>query len=206
MTMPLGRLGNWIRRHLEPPPSGPAAAPLAPVRAGGPDEPARPAAAANLAPSAVPVAALPGEANRRAAEEEPPETVVPPRPAKLPPVLKFQAKAAPRAVLAVTVLGLGGDSLEEVLTLAERESRHQGLQPLFITDQSDLEPFRRRRLIVDQVIDAERRAIDLPELPWRLYLRAQYALMGRRWQPEALVSFGRPPEAECVEALQRLDG
>jgi hypothetical protein len=176
------------------------------MRAGGLDEPAKPAAAAKLLPSAVPVAASPGEADRHPADGMEPEAVAPPRPAKLPPVLKFQTRTAPRAVLAVTVLGLGGDSLEEVLALVERESRSQGLQPVFITDQGDLEPFRRRRLIVDQVIDAERRAVDLPELPWRLYMRAQYALMGRRWQPEALVSFGRPPEAECVEALQRLDG
>jgi hypothetical protein len=190
MTMSVGRLGNWIRKRLEPVPAVPP----------------QPAAAPRPAPGTAPAPALPSRADRNPADGEGAGTIAPPRPATLPPVLKFQAKPAPRSVLAVTVLGLAGDSLEEVLALVERESRQQGLQPLFITDQSDLEPFRRRRLVVDQVVDAERRAVDLPGLPWRLYLRAQYALMGRRWQPEALVSFGRPPEPDCVEALQRPDG
>ena len=58
-------------------------------------------------------------------------------------------------------------------------------------------------LIVDQVVDAERRAMDMPELPWRLYRHAQFVLLGQRWRPAAVISFGRPPEPDCLAALER---
>ena len=31
-----------------------------------------------------------------------------------------------------------------------------------------------------------------PELPWRLYRHAQFVLLGKRWRPATVISFGRP--------------
>ncbi|MFL5335835.1 MAG: hypothetical protein ACJ8H8_22305 [Geminicoccaceae bacterium] len=106
----------------------------------------------------------------------------------------------------MTVLGLDGDALEQVAGLIERQCAEQNMQAICITDQSDFAPFRRRRLIVDQVIDAERRVMEMPELPWRLYRHAQFVLLGKRWRPTMVISFGRPPEADCLEALERSHG
>jgi hypothetical protein len=68
--------------------------------------------------------------------------------------------------------------------------RERGDRPVFVTDGHELEPFRRRKLLVDQVVDAEARLAAAPDLPWRLYRRRQYALMGavggrKRWPGSA---------------------
>jgi hypothetical protein len=102
----------------------------------------------------------------------------------------------------VTVLGLSGDALEQVLTLAERQCAARGSRPVFVTDGLDFAPFRRRRLIADQVIDAEALAAGSPDLPWQAYRRRQYALLAARWQPVAVISFGRAPGADCLAALE----
>jgi hypothetical protein len=57
--------------------------------------------------------------------------------------------------------------------------------------------------VVDQVVDAERRAVDLPGLPWHLYRHAQYRLLAQRWRPAAVISFGRLPDKDCLAALGR---
>ena len=58
-------------------------------------------------------------------------------------------------------------------------------------------------MIVDQVVDAERRAMDMPELPWRLYRHAQFVLLRKRWHPATVISFGRLPDADCLWPLDR---
>lgn len=123
----------------------------------------------------------------------------PPKPSPPPPA----AKPAPRTVVAVTMLGLEGDSLESVAGLVERQCAERNMDPVCIVDQQDFGPFRRRGMIVDHVVDAERRAKDSPELPWHLYRHAQFVLLGRRWHPSLVISFGRPPEADCRAALER---
>ena len=136
------------------------------------------------------------------AQAKPPiqaKPAAPPAPSKPP----APAKSPPRTVVAVTVLGLEGESLEQVADLIERQCAERNMQAICISDRSDFAPFRRRRLIVDQVVDAERRAMDMPELPWRLYRHAQFVLLGRRWRPAAVISFGRPPEPDCLAALER---
>lgn len=111
-----------------------------------------------------------------------------------------------RPVVVVTVLGLDGESLETVAGLVERQCAERHMQAVCITDQNDFGPFRRRGLIVDQVVDAERRATDAPELPWRLYRHAQFVLLGKRWRPATVISFGRPPDPDCLEALEQHQG
>jgi hypothetical protein len=105
-------------------------------------------------------------------------------------------------VIAVTVLGLGGEALERVLELVERECAITGARPVFVTDSHELEPFRRRKLLVDQVVDAEARIAAAPDLPWRLYRCRQYALLGARWRPRAVVGFGRQPDEDCLAGLR----
>lgn len=147
---------------------------------------------------------------RQPPEPEPPPAapVVAQKPAPKPPPPKPSApapapKPAARTVVVVTMLGLDGDSLESVAGLVERQCAERNMQPVCIVDQHDFGPFRRRGMIVDQVVDAERRAKDSPELPWHLYRHAQFVLLGRRWHPTLVISFGRPPEADCLAALER---
>jgi hypothetical protein len=113
-------------------------------------------------------------------------------------------KAAPArgGNVVVTVLGLSGEALEHVLTLAERQCAARGSRPVFVTDGLDFAPFRRRRLVVDQVIDAEALAASSPDLPWQAYRQRQYALLAARWQPVAVITFGRSPDADCLAALE----
>lgn len=102
----------------------------------------------------------------------------------------------------VTVLGLSGDALDQVLDLAQRQCAERGSRPVFVTDGHDFAPFRQRRLIADQVTDAEGLAAQTPELSWHAYRRRQYALLAARWQPVAVITFGRSPDADCLAALQ----
>jgi hypothetical protein len=101
----------------------------------------------------------------------------------------------------VTVLGLRGEALERVLGMARRVSAERGAKPVFLTDGHEFELFRQRRLVVDQIVNAEARAAQAPDLPWQLYRRRQYALLAARWQPDAVISFGRRPDADCLSVL-----
>jgi hypothetical protein len=100
------------------------------------------------------------------------------------------------------VLGLRGQALEQVLALARRACAERGAKPIFLTDGHDLAVFRRHRVTVDQLVDAEARATQAPELPWRLYRQRQCALLAARWRPDAVISFGRRPDAACLAALE----
>ena len=138
------------------------------------------------APAPVPAPAPPTTATAGSAR---PPAAAPPKPKK------------PVQHVAVTVLGLTGEALEQVLAVAERQCAARGARPVFVTDGDDFAPFRRRRLIVDQVVDAEALAASAPDLAWRVYRRRQYALLAARWRPAAVISFGRQPDEDCLAAL-----
>ncbi|MCS6877709.1 MAG: hypothetical protein N2038_07630 [Geminicoccaceae bacterium] len=121
------------------------------------------------------------------------EPVAPP-PAPSPP-------AAEGGVVVVTVLGLGGEALEKVLEMVHRECRALGRKPVFVTDGADFAPFRRRRLVVEQVPDAALMRLRVPDLPWWLYEERLFALIGKRWRASAVVHFGRRPSEGCLSAL-----
>lgn len=105
-------------------------------------------------------------------------------------------------VVVVTVLGLAGEALERVLDLVQEQCRSLGRKAVLVTDAVELAPFRRRKLIVEQVPDAEALAARLPELPWVLYRERLFGLIGRRWRPTATASFGRKPPDACLAALR----
>ncbi|MFO1039526.1 MAG: hypothetical protein U1E45_21995 [Geminicoccaceae bacterium] len=139
---------------------------------------------------------------REAPPVEPTPPPIPPK--KIPPAPQSIGKAAAKpsgGVVLVTVLGLGGDPLEGVLDLVERECRKRGTRPVFVTDRQELTAFRRRRLIVEQVVDAEAKALGAPDLAWPVYRRRQYALLAARWRPATTISFGRRPEPACLAVL-----
>lgn len=197
MTSRLRGLGSWLGRR-EPPladsppppvidesrPKPPVPAPAEPVSV--PEERRRAAAAVATVPETSTVVAVPTRAFAGNATAEP--------------------KPAVRPVVAVTVLGLDGESLETVAALIERQCAERHMQAVCITDQNDFSPFRRRGLIVDQVVDAERRMKDAPELSWRLYRHAQFVLLGKRWRPATVISFGRLPDPDCLKALEQHQG
>ncbi|MDW8369821.1 MAG: hypothetical protein RMK81_06065 [Geminicoccaceae bacterium] len=119
-----------------------------------------------------------------------------------PPEPRPAATEVQGGVVVVTVLGLGGEALERVLDLVEQQCRGLGRKAVFVTDGDDLAPFRRRKLVVEQVPDAEALAVRLPELPWTLYRERLFGLIGRRWRPSATASFGRKPPEACLAALR----
>lgn len=138
-------------------------------------------------------------------ESPPPQ---PPQPSTPPKKIQTAQPAAGKpavkpsgGVVLVTVLGLGGDPLEGVLDLVERECRKRGTRPVFVTDRQELTAFRRRRLIVEQVVDAEAKVLGAPDLAWPVYRRRQYALLAARWRPATTISFGRRPEPACLAVL-----
>ena len=76
------------------------------------------------------------------------------------------------------------------------------MQAICIIDCNEFGPFRRRRMIVDQVVDAERRAMDAPELPGASTATPSSCSCGKRWHPATVISFGRLPDADCLAALE----
>ena len=98
----------------------------------------------------------------------------------------------------VTVLGLSGRALDEILELVVNRTKTTPIAPVFITDTFDFGPFRRRRLRFEYVPDRDRQQRFAPTLDWDLYLRHRYALLGEKWQAQSVISFGRPPPHGCV--------
>jgi hypothetical protein len=99
----------------------------------------------------------------------------------------------------VTVLGLSGRPLEEVLELVTKGAETKPIVPVFVTDGFDFAPFRRRRLRFEYVPDRDRQQRFAPELDWDLYLRRRYALLREKWQAKSVISFGsRPPDDNAL--------
>ena len=95
----------------------------------------------------------------------------------------------------VTVLGLSGRALEEVLELVAKGAETKPIVPVFVTDSFDFAPFRRRRLRFEYLPDRDRQQRFAPELDWDLYLRRRYLLLREKWQAKSVISFGsRPPD------------
>jgi hypothetical protein len=105
---------------------------------------------------------------------------------------------ASRARVLVTVLGLSGRALEDVLELVSKGTATKPIAPVFITDVFDFAPFRQRRLPFEYVPDSDRQQRFAPDLDWDVYLRRRYALLSEKWQAKSVVSFGRPPPRDCV--------
>ena len=105
-----------------------------------------------------------------------------------------QANPVPATML-VTVLGLSGRALEEVLELVANGAETKPIVPVFVTDSFDFAPFRRRRLRFEYLPDRDRQQRFAPELDWDLYLRRRYRLLREKWQAKSVISFGsRPPD------------
>jgi hypothetical protein len=129
---------------------------------------------------------------RSVPKPSPPASVSsPPKPVPAP------ANPAPATML-VTVLGLSGHPLEEVLELVTRGAETKPIVPVFITDIFDFAPFRRRRLRFEYIPDRDRQQRFAPELDWDLYLRRRYTLLREKWQAKSVVSFGSRPADESV--------
>lgn len=124
----------------------------------------------------------------------------PPRPAPesapSAPVVPPAGRA--RAFVLVTVLGLSRRALDEVLKLVTKEAETKSFVPVFITDDLDFAPFRKRRLRFEYLPDRDRQQRFAPELDWDLYLRRRYALLSAKWQAKSTISFGRLPRREYM--------
>lgn len=108
------------------------------------------------------------------------------------------AKDPVRSTVLVTVLGLSGGALEEVLELVTKRAETTPIAPVFITDILDFGAFRRRRLRFEYLPDRERQQRFAPELDWEVYLRRRYAQLRDKWQANSVISFGRAPPRGCV--------
>jgi hypothetical protein len=108
-----------------------------------------------------------------------------------------------RPIVVVTVLGLQGDALTEVIRTVITESDRAATRPLFITDGSSFGPFRSGRSLFEQVIDVAVCSARRPELDWRVYREMQYRLIGRKWKPVTTIHLGRPPDSAFIDALMQ---
>lgn len=126
-----------------------------------------------------------GVAPHPAGESSPPKPAPPPASPVRPTVL-------------VTVFGVSGRALDDILELVTKEAESKQIAPVFIADTLDFGPFRRRRLRFEYLPDRDRQQRFAPGLDWDLYLRRRYALLGEKWQAKSVISFGRPPPSECV--------
>lgn len=141
---------------------------------------------------------LPARGRRRS---EQPSAGKTPQLAQEGPPERAPASPAPAPVL-VTVLGLSGSALEDVLELVSREAETKPIVPVFITDTLDFAPFRRRRLRFEHLPDRDCQQRFAPDLEWDLYLRRRYTLLREKWQARSLISFGRPPPREDAVDLR----
>jgi hypothetical protein len=98
----------------------------------------------------------------------------------------------PRIVL-VSVLGLVGDDLTGTIDTVAGRSRSTGVVPVFITDQSDFAPFRRRRVLFEYLPAAPERTVRAPSGMDRHYEPDRMREIKRKWSPVTSVSFGRKP-------------
>jgi hypothetical protein len=131
-------------------------------------------------------------------EQVAPTPVVPAAPAPDP-------ASAPGAVV-VTVLGLAGHTLQEVIDMVARAAEVAPAFPVFVTDSLDFDPFRARRLRFEYFPDRGTRQRFASDLDWDLYERRRYALLRDKWQPRSLIWFGRPPPADCVALINARAG
>jgi hypothetical protein len=119
-------------------------------------------------------------------------------PESSPSVPVVTSPSSARAFVLVTVLGLSRRALEEVLKLVAKEAETKPIVPVFITDDLDFAPFRKRRLRFEYLPDRDRQQRFAPDLDWDLYLRRRYALLSAKWQTKSIISFGRPPPREYM--------
>lgn len=89
-----------------------------------------------------------------------------------------------------------------MLDLVSRQSAALGGRSILITDAADFTPFRRRGLVVEQIVSARARAADRPDLAWATYERRLYALIHARWRPTVVTTFGRDLDEACLSALR----
>ena len=129
----------------------------------------------------------------------------PPQPPAAP--APTQAKARPATPptgghVIVSVLGLTGEALEQIVDLAVGQCKATGTTPVFVIDHDDFSAFRGKRQLVEQVVDAERMALQAGDLLWRLHRERQCRLLALRWQPRTVIFFGRRPDEACIAALR----
>jgi hypothetical protein len=103
----------------------------------------------------------------------------------------------------VTVLGMQGDALDNVIQTVTTECQQARTRPLFVTDGSDFARFRAGRFLFEQVVDVEVCRTRRPELDWRSYGERQYRLIGRKWKPVTAIAFGRQPDPSFLDAAMR---
>jgi hypothetical protein len=119
-----------------------------------------------------------------------------------PPPAPAGKPAASKIVL-VTVLGMRGEALANVVETVTAECKQARTRPLFITDQNNFATFRASRSLFEQVIDVERCRAQRPDLDWQMYGEHQYRLIGRKWKPVTTIAFGRKPNQVFLDAVLR---
>ena len=123
-------------------------------------------------------AALPGPAPSPAAAPMPP----------MHWILSGTAREQARAIM-VLVCGLSPDDLTAVLSRIGEGLLPAGIVPVFVTDGSELAPFRARRALFEQ-LPLRPPAGRGPARDHELYAARRFCLLGDRWEPLRVVAFG----------------
>jgi len=75
--------------------------------------------------------------------------------------------------------------------------------PMIVTDNPHMAHFVPWGMRVELISDVDKERARAPDLDWSHYQVRQFDLIGRRWQPSSVVTFGvRPPEA-CLQAIRQ---
>ena len=106
-------------------------------------------------------------------------------------------------LVAICILGLAPRAIKNVVETTHAECIAGNKIPLIITDSPHLARFVPWGMRVELVSDVDKGKMRLPDFAWSRYRADQFELIGRRWRPAQIVTFGHRPPEVCLAALRR---
>lgn len=113
-------------------------------------------------------------------------------------VLADTARASMPSAL-IVVYGLEGQDRVEAVERVAAYTGKLGMVPVFVTEASDFELFRRAGLLFEHLPPAAtRRSRGLP-LDWDLYVLRRFVLLCQKWQPSCVIALGSVAAAQLAQ-------
>ena len=176
------RLRELLNAQEAAAPSVTVADPIPPLEAAASNPDDRDAAYASAEPTAAPVVDESWWPRARRA------------PAPLAPASgwrNFTLRDQPTKVLGVSVCGLSRAVMESLVdTIAAQQTALRDFVPVFLTDSTNLEPFRRHGYVCEYFPDAGERARYEGSLSWAEYGGRRRDLLKRKWRLDEVVAIG----------------
>jgi hypothetical protein len=94
-------------------------------------------------------------------------------------------------VVGISVCGFTRDELSQVIDMiAEQQMRQRDFIPLFLTDSTDFDLFRRYNFVFEYFPSAERRQPTIGAEEWRGYAARRRQMLSRKWGLAHVITFG----------------